>query len=63
MEKVNEPKLYWPEPQAVVRDNGDAVVELRQDGELVGEVNFSKIIGQWLGVLGIGRKASHLKSV
>lgn len=63
MEKVDKNELHWPEPVPVVRDNGDAVVELRQNGDLVGEVNFSKIVGQWLSVLGIGRPARHLKSV
>jgi hypothetical protein len=63
MAKVEDQQLHWPEPAAVVRDNGDAVVELRQNGDLVGEINFSKIVGQWLGALGIGVNNRHLKSV
>jgi len=57
------PVLHWPEPVGTIRENGEAVVELRQDGELVGEINFSKIFSQWLRVLGIGKPAKHLKSI
>lgn len=34
-----------PEPQQVIRENGDSVVELRQNGRLVGEINFTLIVG------------------
>jgi len=60
MAKVEQFAL--PEPVPLVRD-GEAVVELRQNGELVGEINFSKIFTQWFSQIGIGRKQSHLKSV
>lgn len=60
--KPEDHRLPLPEPMPVVRENGDAVVELRQDGELVGEVNFSKILGNWFSRLGMG-KSRHLKSV
>lgn len=57
-------QFYFPEPMPIVRDNGDAVVELRQGGELVGEINFSMIVGQWLAVLGIKvDRGRHLRSV
>lgn len=55
-------KLPLPSPQPVLRENGDAVVELRQDGELVGELNFTKIIANWFSILAGDRKR-HLKSV
>jgi len=66
MEKVNKeeaPTLHLPEIGGAIRDNGEAVMELRQDGELVGEINFSKIFTNWMRVLGIGKPANHLKSV
>ena len=56
-------QLPLPSPTPVIRENGDAVVELRQDGQLVGEVNFSKIVGGWFDKLGWTNKRSHLRSV
>jgi len=52
-----------PQPAPVIRENGDAVVELRQNGELVGEINFSAIIGNWFDKMGWGNNRRHLKSV
>ena len=63
MAEVKNPDLAFPEPVPRVREDGDAVVELRQNGELVGEINFSKIFGHWFDELGIGRRRPHLKSV
>ena len=63
MAKVNEvPELALPEVMPVVRETGEAVVELRQNGQLVGEINFTKILTTWAQQLGlIGRP--KLKSV
>lgn len=66
MAKVTEefPELPFPQVQPVVRETGEAVVELRQDGELVGEINFTKIFTGWGRRLGlIGRPKPDLKSV
>ena len=58
-----EQQLPLPNPQPVIRENGDAVVELRQNGELVGEINFSAILGQWFDQLGWVNRRPKLKSV
>jgi hypothetical protein len=64
MEKITtEPVLNLPKPAPVIRENGDAVVELRQDGELVGEVNFSAILGQWFDKMGWTNNRRKLSSV
>lgn len=65
MEKMIQQKqqLPLPAPTPVIRENGDAVVELRQDGLLVGEVNFTAIIGNWFEKLGWTNKRSHLTSI
>ena len=40
-------ELYlMPEPKAVVRD-GDALLEFHQGDEVVGALNFSKILRSW----------------
>jgi hypothetical protein len=56
-------QLPMPVPTPVIRENGDAVVEMRQDGQLVGELNFSAILGNWFDKLGWGNKRSHLHSI
>lgn len=65
MEKMSQQnqQLPLPAPCPVLRENGDAVVELRQDGQLVGEVNFTAIIGGWFDKLGWTNKRSHLTSI
>lgn len=55
--------LQLPTIQPVVRPDGDSVVELRQNGELVGEVNFSKIIANWFDAIGLIKKPKHLKVI
>lgn len=55
--------LRLPEVRPVVRPNGDSVLEMHQDGELVGEVNFSRIIENIFDALGIIKKPRHLKVV
>ncbi len=53
----------FPQVHPVIRD-GQSVVELRQNGEVVGEVNFTKIVANWFDGLGIIKKRpSHLKVV
>ena len=64
MEKVAEKKTDWlPDPRQVIRPNGDSVVELRQNGQLVGEINFTLIITNILSGLGFKVQRSHLKAV
>lgn len=53
MAEMRELKL--PQAHPVLR-NGEAVVELRQEGVLVGEVNFTKIMTNWLETLGVLKK-------
>jgi hypothetical protein len=57
------PNLNLPHAAPVVRANGDSVLELTQNGELVGEVNFTKIIANWFDALGIIKKPRHLTTV
>jgi hypothetical protein len=59
------PVLSFPEVQPRVRDDGHAVVELVQDGELVGEIDFTKIMTGIFKGLGLlpKPKAPDLKSV
>ena len=59
----NNTPLPLPNACPVIRENGDAVVELRQDGNLVGEINFSAIIGNWFDKLGWTNHRPKLKSV
>ena len=40
--------LRFPEVRTVLRPTGEAVVELRQNGEVVGELNFSKLLTNWV---------------
>jgi hypothetical protein len=64
MAEMKQPELAMPTAAAVVRENGDAVVEVRHDGALVGELNFSKIFRRWAEQLGfLKRPAPDLKSV
>ena len=44
-EAVGKSTNWLPDPTQVIRENGDSVVELRQNGDLVGEINFTKIVG------------------
>jgi len=63
MAQVNGvPELSLPEVQPVVRETGEAVVELRQNGQLVGEINFTKILTTWAQQLGLISRPK-LKSV
>lgn len=57
--------LPLPEVTPRVREDGHAVVELVQDGELVGEIDFTKIMTKLFQGLGIipKPKAPELKSV
>lgn len=52
MAEVTQKALAIPTAAAVVREDGDAVVEVRHDGQLVGELNFSKIFRSWFQQLG-----------
>ena len=70
MAKVEEEKaavktpVWLPEPTPVVRPNGDSVVELRQNGVLVGELNFTLIVSNVVeNLFGIKVQRSHLKAV
>ena len=70
MAKVEEEKaavktpVWLPEPTPVVRPNGDSVVELRQNGQLVGELNFTRVMSNLFeGLFGIKVERSHLKAV
>jgi hypothetical protein len=51
MKFQQEQKLPLPSPRPALRENGDAVVELVQDGQVVGELNFTKIITNWWIIL------------
>lgn len=63
MAQVNGvPELSLPEVMPVVRETGEAVVELRQNGQLVGEINFTKILTTWAQQLGMISRPK-LKSV
>ena len=55
--------LQLPDVVPVLRPNGESVVELRQNGEVVGEINFTKIFANWFEALGIIEKPRHLKVV
>lgn len=57
---MNEFKL--PEVRPVIR-NGESVVEMVQDGEVVGTLNFTKIMTNFFDALGIIKKPRHLTSV
>ena len=64
MEKMNkEPVLSLPKAEPVLRENGDAVVELRQDGQLVGEFNVSLVLGNWFDKMGWRNQRPRLTSV
>ncbi len=61
---VEFPKLPFPEVTPRVRENGEAVVELVQDGHLVGEINFTKILTGVARAFGwLERPKPNLKSV
>ena len=63
-ENVKDQSGWLPEPTPVIRANGDSVVELRQDGTLVGELNFTQIMVNVLGRFGLEvKRAPHLRSV
>lgn len=51
--------LRLPTPRPVVRPNGDSVLELVQDGQLVGELNFSRMVENWFDALGIIKKPAR----
>lgn len=50
-------RLTDTEPVATVRD-GQSVVQLRHNGQVVGELNFTKIVGDLFARLGIFQKKS-----
>lgn len=53
----NQPNtLPLPSPRPALRKNGDAVVELVQDGQVVGELNFTKILTNWWTILSGGQR-------
>jgi len=60
MEKVGNP---LPMPECKVRNDGTVVVEFTQNGECVGELNFTKIIGGIFEALGIMDSSRRLKLV
>ena len=64
-ERLNSNGPSWlPEPHQVLRSNGDSVVELRQNGAVVGELNFTKIMSNVLGMMGFEvQREPHLKAV
>lgn len=43
--------IELPEPQVEMRDNGDSVMVLRQNGRAVGEFNFSDLARSVFGAL------------
>lgn len=43
---MSKEQFKMPEPKAVLR-NGDALLEMHHDGEVVGEFNFSKVLRKW----------------
>lgn len=55
--------LQLPEVAPVLRPNGEAVVELRQNGEVIGELNFTKLFTYWFEQLGLIKPERHLKVV
>jgi hypothetical protein len=60
---MNTPKLNLPIVAPAIRD-GEAVVEIRHDGALIGEINFSKVFRRWFEQLGwLKRPAPDLRSV
>lgn len=64
MERMSQPvKLPLPVTQPVIRENGDAVVELNMDGVIVGEINFSAILGNWFAKMGWSNNKTRLTSV
>lgn len=60
MAKVN---LQLPEVRPVLRANREAVVELRQNGEVVGEINFTKLFTGWFTQLGLIEPQTKLKII
>jgi hypothetical protein len=43
---MSKDQFKMPEPKAVLR-NGDALLEMHHEGEVVGEFNFSKVLRKW----------------
>jgi hypothetical protein len=44
---MSNEQFKMPEPKAVIRE-GDALLEMHHDGEVVGSFNFSKMLRGWL---------------
>ena len=44
---MSREQFPMPEPRAAIR-GGDAVLEFTQQGEVVGQFNFSKVIRSWI---------------
>jgi hypothetical protein len=64
MAEVTEPKKFFPDVDAHVRPDGDAVVELKFGDKKIGELNFTKFLTKWAEALGwIKKPAPDLKSV
>lgn len=55
-------EFKMPEVRPVIRDN-ESVVELVQDGEVVGTLNFTKIMSNFFDALGLIKKPRHLTVV
>jgi len=57
-------RFQLPVVQPAVRD-GQAVVEFVHNGEVVGEINFTKIVANWFDALGFIKKprSQHLTLV
>jgi hypothetical protein len=55
-------RFEFPVAQPVVR-NGQAVVELVHNGEVVGEINFTKIMANWFDTLGVIKRQRRLTVV
>jgi len=45
VEKMKKPLFQFPEPRAAVRE-GEAFLQFTSKGEVIGEINFSRIMKQ-----------------
>lgn len=58
---MSKDEFTLPEPKPVIR-NGESLLQLTHGGEVVGEINFSKILKNWWGEL-TGQSKKHLELI
>lgn len=55
--------LQFPDVRTVVRPNGDSMVELKMANEVVGEINFTKVMRHVFEHLGILKPERGLRVI